>query len=78
MGAGSYKRICDMAYPMSTQDRERQPREGTFSPLRSLAERRIDPGTMRRENIDTPSPLSRPIPRGKDNTGMPGREGVKR
>lgn len=52
---------------MSTQDRERQPREGSFNPLRALSERRVDPGTMKRENVDTKAPLSKPIPRGKDN-----------
>jgi hypothetical protein len=48
---------------MATQDRERQPREGRFSPMRALNERRIDPGTLSRENVDTPSPLSKPGPK---------------
>lgn len=44
---------------------------GNFSqpPLRALDERRVSPGTVRRENIDTKSPLSTQIPRGRDNTG---------
>jgi hypothetical protein len=63
---------------MSTSDRERQPREGSFSPLRALAERRVDPGTMSRENIDTPSPLSKQIPRGQNNVCAPARMPVKR
>lgn len=65
---------------MSTQDRERPPREGNFTspPMRALDERRVDPGTVRRENVDTRSPLSAPIPRGQNNTGAPGRMPVKR
>ena len=63
---------------MSTQDRERQPVEGRFSPMRALNERRIDPGTLQRQNIDTPSPLSTKLPRGQDNTKAPGRMAVKR
>ena len=63
---------------MSTQDHERQPAEGTFSPLRALSERRVDPGTLKRENIDTASPLSKPIPRGQNNVGAPARMPVKR
>jgi hypothetical protein len=49
---------------VSTQDRERLPRDGgsmTTPPLRSLDERRVDPGTIRRENVDRPSLLA-PVP----------------
>ena len=63
---------------MSTQDRERQPAEGSFSNLRALMERRVDPGTLKRENIATPGPLSAAIPRGRDNTKPEGRLQVKR
>lgn len=55
---------------MATQDRENQPKEGSFSPLRALSERRVDPGTMKRENVNPPSLLSKQIPRGKDNQGV--------
>lgn len=58
---------------MSTQDRERQQREGRFSPMRALNERRVDPGTPHRQNVDTPSPLSTQIPRGQNNSGPAGR-----
>lgn len=46
-------------------------RTGNFShpALRSLDERRIDPGTIQRENVDARSPLSSQIPRGRNNTG---------
>lgn len=56
------------------------PSTGNYSkpPMRALDERRIDPGTVQRRNIDTPSPLSNQIPRGRDNTKAPGREGAKR
>jgi hypothetical protein len=63
---------------VTPRDRPAAPTEGRSSPLRSLNERRIDPGTARRENIDPPSLLPTHIPRGRDNTGTPAREPVKR
>ena len=56
----------------------RAPVNGEFSPLRALNERRVSPGTLKRENIDTPSPLLTLIPRGKDNSGPSKRQEVKR
>jgi len=65
---------------MNPVERPRPPAASNFAqpPMRALDERRIDPGTARRENIDTRSPLSTMVPRGRDNTGMPAREPVKR
>lgn len=61
---------------MSTLDRE--PRRSTSAgPCREMDERRIDPGTVRRENIDRPSKLS-PAIGGKSNAGAERRIPVKR
>jgi len=63
---------------MTPRIRPSPPAEGRSSPLRALNERRVDPGTLARENIDTRAPLSTHAPRGQDNTGMPTREPMKR
>lgn len=62
---------------MSIADREPRVTERPEG-MRALTERRIDPGTQRRENIDTRSPLSTMIPRGKDNTTPDARREIKR
>lgn len=61
---------------MRTLDREpRSP--ASAGRCREMNERRIDPGTVRRENIDRPSKLS-PAINGKSNAGSERRIPVKR
>jgi hypothetical protein len=64
---------------MTPSDRLRPATTASREPIVSLApERRVDPGTPQRTNVNPTSPLSAPIPRGRDNTGAQPRMGVKR
>ena len=62
---------------MSVLDRDRPLQQPRMSPKALAPERRMNPGRPAGEQMAR-SPLSAPIPRGRDQTGAPVRMPVKR
>ena len=62
---------------MSILDRDRPLRQPIMSAKALAPERRISPGKPAGEQM-AKSPLSAPIPKGRDQTGAPARQPVKR